>query len=84
MTQVENLSVTNSNTGNSRQFFLLLIFFQTLFIVLFGFFVKYDENWNDDELTRKRLNGIVTVNESNSINLSFSAYSWRGLYYAKI
>ena len=54
MTQVDNEE--NSGNRNSRQFLLLLIFFQTVFIILFGFFVKYDENWNDDELTRKRLN----------------------------
>ena len=56
MTQVDNVSEGNSGNRNSRQFLLLLIFFQTVFIILFGFFVKYDENWNDDELTRKRLN----------------------------
>ena len=53
MTQVDNEG--RSEKGNSRQFLLLLIFFQTVFIILFGFFVKYDENWNDDELTRNRL-----------------------------
>ena len=55
MTQVDNVSEENSRERNSRQFLLLLIFFQTIFIILFGFFVKYDENWNDDELTRNRL-----------------------------
>ena len=55
MSQVDNLSERSSATGNSRQFYLLLIFFQTIFIILFGFFVKYDEKWNDAELTRNRL-----------------------------
>ena len=55
MTQVDNVSEGSSGKRNSRQFLLLLIFFQTVFIILFGFFVKYDENWNDDELTRNRL-----------------------------
>ena len=37
MTQVDNVSEANSGNRNSRQFLLLLIFFQTVFIILFGF-----------------------------------------------
>ena len=61
MTQVDNVSEENSRERNSRQFLLLLIFFQTIFIILFGFFVKYDENWNDEELTRNRLKIVKNV-----------------------
>ena len=37
---------------NSKQFLSLLIVFQVTFILLFGFFVRYDENWTDEGLTR--------------------------------
>ena len=46
---------------NSKQFLSLLIIFQVTFILLFGFFVRYDENWTDEELTRNTFQSLVSV-----------------------
>ena len=39
---------------NSRQFVLALAIFEVIFITLFGFFVRYDEDWTDEQLNRKQ------------------------------
>ena len=39
---------------NSRQFICTLAVFQVIFIILFGFFVRYDENWADEQLNRNQ------------------------------
>ena len=45
---------------NSRQFILALAIFEVIFIILFGFFVRYDEDWTDEQLNRNRFSCIQT------------------------
>ena len=45
---------------NSRQFILALAIFEIIFIILFGFFVRYDEDWTDEQLNRNQFSSILT------------------------
>ena len=45
--------------NNSRQFILALAIFEVIFIILFGFFVRYDENWTDEQLNRNQFAWIL-------------------------
>ena len=51
---------------NSKQFLSLLIVFQVTFILLFGFFVRYDENWTDEELTRNTFQILSQIQSGRS------------------
>ena len=51
---------------NSKQFLSLLIVFQVTFILLFGFFVRYDENWTDEELTRNMFQILSEIQSGRS------------------
>jgi len=51
---------------NSKQFLSLLIVFQVTFILLFGFFVRYDENWTDEELTRNTFQILRQIQSGRS------------------
>ena len=51
----------------SKQFLILLITVQTVFIILYALFVRYDEKWNDLDTTRicyKATNNLVLKQSS--------------------
>ena len=58
---------------NSKQFLSLLIVFQVTFILLFGFFVRYDEHWTDEELTRNTFQILSQVQSGRSSVLNDSS-----------
>ena len=46
---------------NSRQFVIALAIFEVIFIILFGFFVRYDEDWTDEQLNRNQFSCIILM-----------------------
>ena len=58
--------IMNREKKNSKQFLSLLIVFQVTFILLFGFFVRYDENWTDEELTRNTFQILSQIQSGRS------------------
>ena len=45
--------MTCAEMFKSKQFLFLLITIQVIFIILYGFFVRYNETWDDTDTTRK-------------------------------
>ena len=48
------MSGTMTKKTNSKQLLILLAVIEAIFIILFGFFVRYDEQWSDADTTRHR------------------------------
>ena len=46
------MSGTMTKKTNSKQLLILLAIIEAIFITLFGFFVRYDEQWSDADTTR--------------------------------
>ena len=63
------MSGTMAKKANSKQLFILLAVIEVVFITLFGFFVRYDEQWSDEETTRYRFIDQGTDNTASKCEL---------------
>jgi len=54
------MSGTMTKKTNSKQLLILLAIIEVIFITLFGFFVRYDEQWSDADTTRHRFYTLLT------------------------
>ena len=57
------MSGTMTKKTNSKQLLILLAVIEVIFITLFGFFVRYDEQWSDADTTRYRFTYSEGKNE---------------------